>query len=296
MASKTPSGLTSGSPTHVTSSRRDQTRRPHARAVVFIWITVRAVGVEGDDATRALVETWQRLMTALPDGWFHRETGAVAGVTRVPVPTLNGVWPDVGVPEEGVVAALLSRVAATGLPYCLQLRPGSDVALGELATGRGMKLGDPIPLMVLDDGAVLHSAQEVDGLAVRELASGEAHAHAVAAAAGFEVPEEIFLQFMTPAVFSECGIRSYLGEVDGEPVTTGLGIAIGRHVGLFNIATPPGHRGRGYGAAVTARAALDAFHDGAERAWLQSSPDGYGVYERLGFRTVESWQCWTWTG
>jgi N-acetylglutamate synthase len=255
-----------------------------------------AVGVEADDATQALVETWQRLVTALPDGWFHRESGAIAGVTGVPVPTLNGVWPDNGIPDAGVVAALLSRMAATGFPYCLQLRPGSDVALTELAAARGMRVDHPIPLMVLDDAAVLHAAQEVDGLDVRELASEEARAHAVTAAAGFEVPEEIFLQFCTAAVFSECGVRSYLGEVDGEPVTTGLGITIDRHVGIFNIATPPAHRGHGYGAAVTARAVLDAFNDGADGAWLQSSPEGYGVYERLGFRTVESWQCWIWTG
>ena len=194
------------------------------------------VGLEADDAARALVETWQRLMTAIPDGWIQRESGAVAGVTGVPAPMLNGVWPDDGVPEEGVVAALLSRVAATGLPYCLQLRPGSDAALAELAAARGMELGHPIPLMVLDDAAVLDAAQQVDSLDIRELASDEARAHAVTAAAGFEVPVEIFLRFATAEVFSECGVRGYLGEVRGEPVTTGLGITIGRRVGLFNIA------------------------------------------------------------
>jgi ribosomal protein S18 acetylase RimI-like enzyme len=213
-------------------------------------------------------------------------------VTGVPVPTLNGVWPADGTPEVDVVAALLSRVAATGLPHCLQLRPGADAALAELAAARAMSLDDPVPLMALDDRAALQSAQEVQGLAVRELASEEAGAHATTAAAGFEVPEEIFQKFVTPQVFSECGVRSYLGEVHGNPVTTGLGIRIGRHVGIFNVATPPAHRGQGYGAAVTARAVLDAFDDGAERAWLQSSPKGYGVYGRLGFRTVESWQCW----
>jgi predicted GNAT family acetyltransferase len=60
----------------------------------------------------------------------------------------------------------------------------------------------------------------------------------------------------------------------------------------FNIATPPADRRRGYGAAVTARAVTDGLAAGARWSWLQSSVAGYPVYERLGFRTVESWQSW----
>jgi len=36
----------------------------------------------------------------------------------------------------------------------------------------------------------------------------------------------------------------------------------------------------------------DGFDEGAQWAWLQSSAAGYRVYERLGFRMLESWQCW----
>ena len=44
------------------------------------------------------------------------------------------------------------------------------------------------------------------------------------------------------------------------------------------------------GAAVTGSRAGSAA--GAAWAWLQSSPPGYGIYARLGFRTVETWDCW----
>ena len=30
---------------------------------------------------------------------------------------------------------------------------------------------------------------------------------------------------------------------------------------------------------------------GAQAAYLQASPMGLGVYERMGFRTVETWTC-----
>jgi len=67
---------------------------------------------------------------------------------------------------------------------------------------------------------------------------------------------------------------------------------VGHFAGIFNVATAPAHRGRGYAAALTARIASDAFAAGAHCAWLQSSPSGYNLYQRLGFRTVERWECW----
>src|SRR5205085_8741874 len=97
---------------------------------------------------------------------------------------------------------------------------------------------------------------------------------------------------VTPELLRMPGIRTYVGEVDGEPVTTGLGYTFGDSVGIFNIATPTAHRGLGYGSAVTMRAVHDGFQNGARWAWLQSSPLGGPVYEKLGFKTVESWRCW----
>lgn len=68
------------------------------------------------------------------------------------------------------------------------------------------------------------------------------------AAAGFEVAPEMFLQLMSPAVLAIPGVRCYVGEADGQPVTTGLGIKLGSNVAIFNISTPPSIAG-----AVTAR-------------------------------------------
>lgn len=116
--------------------------------------------------------------------------------------------------------------------------------------------------------------------------------HAGVAAAGFEVPEELFVQLVTPDLVRLPGVRCYLGEMGGEAVTTGLGVTLGEFVGVFNIATPPAHRRRGYGAAVTVRAVADGLAAGTKWSWLQSSPLGYASYARLGFQTVETWPCW----
>ena len=239
----------------------------------------------------ALLETWQHLLAGVPDGWTRAEPGALAVVTGVALPTLNGVCVASLDADAEVVADLLDQVAATGLPHSLLVRPDVAKRVTDLAVARGMTR-EQLPLMVLEDSSQLGAVQATDGLVIRELVPAEAHLHAKAVAAGFEVPVEPFLQLMTPASLELPGVHCYLGEVDRQPVTTGFGVTLGSYVGIFDIATPPAHRRRGYGAAVTARAVTDGLAGGAKWAWLQPSELGYRVYERLGFRTAEVWSCW----
>jgi len=109
---------------------------------------------------------------------------------------------------------------------------------------------------------------------------------------GFEAPVELLAPLMGADLLAAPGMFAYVGRVDGEPCTVGLGAVADGHVGVFNIATPPPFRRRGFGHAVTARVVVDGVRLGARTAYLQSSPMGFGVYERLGFRTIETWACY----
>jgi len=213
-------------------------------------------------------------------------------VTGVPVPPLNWVLAHRVDADAQDVEELLHEVAATGLPHCLQFRPGATDHLAALAVRRRMVWEEDIPLMALEDTGHLEAAQAVHGLTIRELAPTEAELHSRVAASGFEAPVEMFLQLMTPAVLAMPGATCYLGEVDGQAVTTGFSIRLGSYVAIFNIATPPDQRRRGYGAAVTARAVADGMAAGAKWSWLQASAAGYPTYKRLGYHNVESWPCW----
>lgn len=250
------------------------------------------MSIGADAAAAALIDAWRHMVSAVPNGWSRYEDGVLAAVTGVEVPTLNGVWVGRVEADSGTVADLLDEVAATGLPYCLQSRPDASGPADGLAAARGMRRDEIIPLMALERQGALHSAGGPNGLAIRELEPSEADLHATVAADGFEAPREPFLRLMTPSLLDAPGVRCYVGEVGGMPVTTGLGVTLGSSVGIFNIATPPAHRRRGYGAAVTARAVSDGLAAGATWSWLQASRAGFQVYERLGFRTVERWRCW----
>ncbi len=71
---------------------------------------------------------------------------------------------------------------------------------------------------------------------------------------------------------------------DGDdPVGVACGYLSGSVGGIYFVATPPLHRGKGVGAEVTQSVANLLFERGAECVTLQSSEMGFRVYERLGF-------------
>lgn len=227
--------------------------------------------------------------------WSRSVPGAIAMVTGLPVPTLNGVWAYGQAAESKDLAMLLADVTETGVPYCIQGRSADRERLGALAAESGLSPESDIPLMVLDDASRLSEATALPGLDIRELSADEYDLHAEVAAAGFEAPIEIFLS-LTQRLRDVVGVRIYVGSVDGVNVSTALSVRTPDGVvGVFNVATPPNHRRHGYGAAVTSRVVADATATGAPWAWLQSSERGLPVYEGLGFRTVEAWPCWVTT-
>jgi hypothetical protein len=250
------------------------------------------MSVTADDAASALLGAWEHLTGAMPGAWCISAKGAVCASSGVDLPTLNGVWVASTDPASVPVEELLDRVEATGLSYCLQVRPAAVGALGDLALSRGMVLEGTIPLMVLGSPEQLRAPAEVHGLRVRRIDPSEAELHARVAASGFDAPVDRFLELVTPSTLSAQGASCYIGDLGGEPVTTALGLTRRSSVGVFNVATPEPHRRRGYGAAVTTRAVTDGFASGAHWAWLQSSDAGYRVYERLGFEALEEWTCW----
>jgi GNAT superfamily N-acetyltransferase len=78
-----------------------------------------------------------------------------------------------------------------------------------------------------------------------------------------------------------------LGCVDGEPVCTAATLVASGAVGLYSVATLPGHERRGYGEAITRYAVERArASSGLTRLILQATDAGLPLYRRLGYRTV----------
>jgi ribosomal protein S18 acetylase RimI-like enzyme len=79
-----------------------------------------------------------------------------------------------------------------------------------------------------------------------------------------------------------------LGIVDGDAVAT-AGVFHGtRAAEVQHIVTEPSHRRRGIGTAMTSAALELVRREGSRYAVLTASPEGLGIYERLGFKVVAS--------
>jgi ribosomal protein S18 acetylase RimI-like enzyme len=99
-----------------------------------------------------------------------------------------------------------------------------------------------------------------------------------------------------PAWFSEVfdedfAVRSpfacMVGYRDGVPVATAASVYSGDAIGLYNVATAPEYRERGYAEAITRHTAGVAVREnGAAPLVLQSTSQALTLYERMGFRAV----------
>jgi ribosomal protein S18 acetylase RimI-like enzyme len=81
-------------------------------------------------------------------------------------------------------------------------------------------------------------------------------------------------------------VRMHGLRVDGRWACVALTLRLGDDVSVQYVATEAGYRRRGLAARVVGDALAQARADGMRTATLQASPDGRGVYKRLGFRTV----------
>ena len=104
----------------------------------------------------------------------------------------------------------------------------------------------------------------------------------------FHVPLQWFSEVFDESVPAERpGFTCWVAYLDGLPVATAASVPSEEAIGLYNIATAPEHRGRGFAEAIT-RHVIEAAGTG-ERSKpfvLQSTPQGFRLYERLGFDTV----------
>lgn len=110
----------------------------------------------------------------------------------------------------------------------------------------------------------------------------------------FNVPLAWFQEvFEDPRVWTS-GFTGYVGYADGQPVSTAATVIAGGAVGVYNVATLPDRQGRGFGETIM-RYALDQARDryGIERTVLQSTPQGLGLYQRMGYSKVTSVAVYT---
>jgi ribosomal protein S18 acetylase RimI-like enzyme len=138
-------------------------------------------------------------------------------------------------------------------------------------------------------GEVLPPARGLPDIEVRRVSSGPVkEAFCAIGSLCFNVPLIWFCEvFDSDSIWND--FAAYVGYVNGEPVSTVATVIGGGAVGVYNVATVPNHRRAGYGEAVMRHALERArLQHGLSRSILQSTPQGFELYRRMGYRTVTS--------
>jgi len=237
-----------------------------------------------------LVDSFANLYAALDGARVEERSASRLFVyPAVPIPLFNAL---VAIEErpDAAAAALapaMAEVEKLGLPFGVLMRANAAPALAAQARRLGLSSVEVIPAMVVSASELRDRGTA--GLKIVRVRERVDLDRALAVmAAGFGAPAALFQPLYRPAIIELPGMSAYLALVDGEPVSTAVSSLGEGGVGIFNVATPAHLRGRGYGAAVTARAAEDGFAAHAGLAWLQASPLGEPVYRRMGFRQVDT--------
>ena len=110
----------------------------------------------------------------------------------------------------------------------------------------------------------------------------------------FHVPLHWFREIFLRSRLWDGDFVGYVGYVDGEPVATAAIVVAAGAIGVYNVATLPAHRRRGFGEAVMRYAIERAReHSGCERTILQATEHGLPLYVSMGYRTVTTVNVYT---
>jgi ribosomal protein S18 acetylase RimI-like enzyme len=103
----------------------------------------------------------------------------------------------------------------------------------------------------------------------------------------FRVPTAWFSEVFDENLADRQAFVCWVGYRKDLPVTTAACVAAKGTIGIYNVATVPEYRERGYGEAIT-RHAIEAGRreNAGARPVLQSTSKGLGIYARMGFRVV----------
>ena len=153
----------------------------------------------------------------------------------------------------------------------------------------GWSRNEEVQSMILDLNTLKIPVEDPTGLTIEVVDNlGALKQHLDVMTAGFGFPEPI-VNYISGIDYDQTfldlpGVRYYVGRVHGQAVAISLVLLCEGLAGIYNVATLPQMRHRGFGTAMTNAALLGALEQGYRIAVLQASEMGASIYRKLGFQ------------
>jgi predicted GNAT family acetyltransferase len=195
-----------------------------------------------------------------------------------------------------IIADTLNRFRSQNVPMLWYVTPDSRPAdLGERLLAHGCFALSPGTGMAADLQAINEEARDVPGLVIERVTDA-----AMLAQWGKVYDYDPCKReplFASLGLDGERPFRHYLALLDGQPVGT-ASLFLGKEAADLNhVEVIPWARRRGIGTAVTLSALQEARAAGYQLAVLGPSPEGYRMYERMGFKAhtgIQEWYTLPW--
>jgi GNAT superfamily N-acetyltransferase len=159
-------------------------------------------------------------------------------------------------------------------------------SLSRICGSAGLRLASEMPGMAAD--RIAPARGQLPGLDIQRVETTHTlNDFRAIGSTCFNVPIAWFSEVFNDALHFRKEFVCWVGYADGLPVATAASVNTAGAVGLYNVATLPLHREKGYGEAVTRHAIRQArLSGGPERVVLESTSDGLHLYQRMGFKAV----------
>jgi len=249
-----------------------------------------------------LVYVFRELGRALPGTEVHESSELFWVLTPVRLALFNSLFAARLDPSsaDAAIEAAKARAQIKGVPLLWWVLPDDrPVDLGARLTAAGFRHVDTSPCMSLDLASASLDASVGGDFSVATISSeSDARVWSDVLGTGSGLPPEFsdaFLPFAVAFAKNPTGpLRNYGLWLAGELVATSSLAFNDGVAGVYNVATLPHARRRGFGTLLTAHAAREGRDLGASVAILQSSKAGFGVYRNLGFEQVGELNQYTW--
>jgi N-acetylglutamate synthase len=242
------------------------------------------------------IRAFQWLAELSPNGATESRNGVTVVRTGLPLPDFNTLFAFDPPNSLDFVDEMIERFfGKENVPWEIVTTSENSARLGQLAVQKNLFKTEQSPAMILD---LLPEWTPIPPkvLSIREVKSADdVFTFLKTSDAGFGAPpgtlSALKAGITTNEAVSNRGV-AYLGYVRGKPVATSLRFTTSDIAGIYSVSVLPEFRRRGFGEAMTWRAAVDGLEEGCTRSCLQATAMGFPVYEKMGYRVVEKYQIW----
>jgi N-acetylglutamate synthase len=241
---------------------------------------------------RAHVSLFQLLAAGARQGRFRQENDAAFFITGLHSSIFNGSVPFEDPPD---IADLIRRTrdfcAPASVPWSLSLRGSTAERVATSLGSQGFHELEREPAMVLPT-LDREPPPLPPGLTIRRARRPEELGLFWATLAkGFGIPAGALRPFLRASALKRLvedpRTAWFVGFADGRAAATSLRIATGTGSYVAMVSTVPAYRRKGFGEALTWRAALSGKEAGCRVGFLRASEMGQPLYLRMGFVRVD---------